>query len=338
MATKNTKALFLGENVVVWTLNLLLLYTVKYRNQQLVISEFHLTIGNILNLFTVVAQILLLVVLLYVMKHPDFSKLNQLLFMSFLVFLSLFSVFVITEFNIKFPKYYIGYYSMKKVVIIALYILVQFLHYISIAIIINSLAKKRKKFYLRSLLNAIIMLVVMCVISFFYLQSDLEINKHEKHDLCVVLGAAVWSNNKPSPALRERVDKAVELYYAGKIKTIQLTGGNAPGELSEADVAFNYIKEKYKDIKLENDVQLEKQTTSTVEQVGFIKALKESGQAGSVVIVSDKYHLRRTLNMCDFFNVDADAAPTDNNFSFLTKFQKGFRETFALIIFWLFAY
>ncbi|MFN3478156.1 MAG: FAD-dependent oxidoreductase, partial [bacterium] len=60
----------------------------------------------------------------------------------------------------------------------------------------------------------------------------------------VVLGAAVWSDNKPSPILAARVDKAIDLMKNFNVEKVYFTGSNAPGELSEAEVALNYLKSK----------------------------------------------------------------------------------------------
>ena len=41
-----------------------------------------------------------------------------------------------------------------------------------------------------------------------------KVDKKDKYDAIIVLGASLW-NNEPSPLLRERLDKAIELYNKG---------------------------------------------------------------------------------------------------------------------------
>ena len=65
-------------------------------------------------------------------------------------------------------------------------------------------------------------------------------------DYGIILGAAVWSGNKPSPIFRGRIKKGAELFKQKIINKIHLTGGNAPGEISEAKAALNYLVSNYK--------------------------------------------------------------------------------------------
>lgn len=162
-----------------------------------------------------------------------------------------------------------------------------------------------------------------------------EIANHKKSTLAIVLGAAVWSDNKPSPTLASRVDKAIELYKQSKVNKIQLTGGNAPGELSEAEVSLKYILGKGID---RNDVWIEKSTTSTIEQVRFVKNnLMNDKQINSVIVISDKYHLQRVREICSFYNVEADAAASDLKLKTDKIIFYQLRESIALLLFWLFA-
>ena len=56
-------------------------------------------------------------------------------------------------------------------------------------------------------------------------------------DAIVVLGAAQY-NGHPSPVLEARLEHALELYRAGRARTLIMTGGQAPGDtVSEAMVS-----------------------------------------------------------------------------------------------------
>ena len=44
-------------------------------------------------------------------------------------------------------------------------------------------------------------------------------------DAVVVLGAAVWPGERPSPALQRRIDRGVELWQAGRAPVLVPTGG-----------------------------------------------------------------------------------------------------------------
>ena len=147
--------------------------------------------------------------------------------------------------------------------------------------------------------------------------------------VAVVLGAAVWSHNRPSPSLEARLNKAIELFEQGLIGKIQLTGSNAPGELSEARVAFNYLLRKGIDPE---KVWIEEETTSTSEQIHFIK-----NELKNIILISAPYHLVRVEEICKFYGVKAYAESSDIIMSANSKIYSNFRESIALIIFWLFA-
>ena len=82
------------------------------------------------------------------------------------------------------------------------------------------------------------MLVLLLIITLVYIDnvgytSGRWILNKSKKNIAVVLGAAVWSGNIPSPTLSSRVDKALELLEQGFVGKIVFTGGKAPGELPE---------------------------------------------------------------------------------------------------------
>jgi vancomycin permeability regulator SanA len=154
-------------------------------------------------------------------------------------------------------------------------------------------------------------------------------------NIAVVLGAAVWSYDKPSPTLASRIDKAAKLYRKGIVNKIQLTGSNAPGERSEAEVALGYIIQKDID---SSDILVENKTTSTTDQVRFIKNnLVAAERFDNIFIVSDKYHLGRVNEISKFYNLNVMLAASELNLSFNTMLTSRIRECIALLIFWCFA-
>jgi uncharacterized SAM-binding protein YcdF (DUF218 family) len=150
----------------------------------------------------------------------------------------------------------------------------------------------------------------------------------------VVLGAAVWTN-EPSPSLKSRVEKAFSLYKEGEIQKIQLTGGHAPGELSESEMAYKYLKSKNIDT---NDVWIEKNTTSTAEQIQFIKSkLSAKPTIDNIIVISDSYHLPRVHEIADFFHLNLQVAASNLDLKFENKIYYKLRESAATVIFWFFA-
>lgn len=329
---KNDKLFVWLELSILWILNLLLLWALKYKNQSLSITEFKFAIGNLLNLLFVVVNIVLLTIAIY---FKDISKLYQtLLNFTIIIFITLFVVFIIVDFDIPFPSIYFGYYHIKKVVTLLLFFTSLFFQLHITTKLIGVFLKHKFKFQ-EHLMLIIIFLALLYTFSFIKLFQKYD-QKYEVYDYGIILGAAVWSNNQPSPALIERIAKGIELFKSGTIKKIYLTGGNAPGELSEAEVAFKYIQKRYPEKEILDNIVLENQTKSTSEQVRYIKPLADGKT--KLLIISDYLHVQRTREICDFYKVRADVMPTQELYNSKFSVLKLFREATALIIFWLFAY
>lgn len=160
--------------------------------------------------------------------------------------------------------------------------------------------------------------------------------KKNNKNIAVVLGAAVWSGNIPSPTLSSRIDKALELLnesFAGKIV---LTGGKAPGELSEAEVALEYARVKGIDT---SKVVIENTTSSTSDQIRWIsnELINEANKFTDIIIVSDAYHLPRVIEISKFFNLDIKVAESTHKQEFKDKIFTKIRECIAVFNFWNFA-
>ena len=192
---------------------------------------------------------------------------------------------------------------------------------------------------LRAFVNSILTMLVILVLVFLFIigretgfnENFLKINKN---NIGVVLGAAVWSNNKPSPSLASRVDKALTLYEQKKISQIYLTGSNAPGELAESEVALKYIRAKGVNT---SEIFLEKETTSTNEQIQYIKNNLIRTPNRKVIVISDSYHLVRVLEIAKFHKIKIQVSTSELFQSFEKAVYNKIREALALTMFWLYA-
>ena len=105
----------------------------------------------------------------------------------------------------------------------------------------------------------------------------------------VVLGAAQW-NGEPSPTFAARLEKAAELWRAGRAPIILVTGGRAPGaRQAEGTVGCRYLE------KLgvpRRALRCETKSRSTWENLLAARAV--FGDA-PVLLVTDRPHLPRAL-------------------------------------------
>jgi len=153
-------------------------------------------------------------------------------------------------------------------------------------------------------------------------------------DAGVVLGAAVWSGDKPSPVLRERVRRAWELLSENRVRFVVLTGGHAPNEKSEAEVARRLLMEMGAD---PTRLVKEERSGSTLDQILYIRdTLQPTQDWHSFIIVSDQFHLKRALEICEFNRISAQGVSSDSPLSPASLIFYHLRESAALILYWLF--
>ncbi|MGG4033946.1 YdcF family protein [Paenibacillus cisolokensis] len=117
-------------------------------------------------------------------------------------------------------------------------------------------------------------------------------------DVGIVLGAALW-DGEPSPALRERLDHAVDLYKSGYISRIIVSGGYdyEGAALTEAEGMRNYLVKQQipgEHIRLENDA------TNTYENLLYSKKIMDKQGWKSALIITHTFHAKRSGDIADY--------------------------------------
>ena len=158
-----------------------------------------------------------------------------------------------------------------------------------------------------------VMLVAVCAVVLWTACLAWQITSYARRhdpapaDVAIVLGAAVWGA-EPSPVFAARIDHAIALYRAGRVRRILFTGGVGTGEReAEAEVARRYAVRAGVP---ERDIAVETRSTITYENLAEARALLSSRPAARVLIVSDPLHLRRAVTMARDLGLDAHPAPT----------------------------
>ncbi|MGG2200311.1 MULTISPECIES: YdcF family protein [Paenibacillus] len=145
-------------------------------------------------------------------------------------------------------------------------------------------------------------------------------------DVGIVLGASLWQTT-PSPALKERLDRAVELYRSGVITEVIVSGGydTPKSTLTEAEGMRNYLMEQGIP---EGHIYLENEARSTYENLKFSQAImKEHGWTSSVII-THRYHAVRALDIARFLGFERpQASPMDSSVLMMSWHRS--RETLA---------
>jgi vancomycin permeability regulator SanA len=224
-----------------------------------------------------------------------------------------------------------------KIVILSIFAVIKLFQTISLCVISFSALKK---FYVfRSIWISILVFcagfLIILISVYTYKDDTVKItNGSEKYDAGIVLGAAVWGGNRPSPVLKERINKGYDLYKEGFIKTIVLTGGGFPGEMTEAEVGKNELLKKGVD---ERNIFTENKSNSTLEQISYIyRNLYKVYDWKDIIIITDNFHLLRSKQICNFYGINTRTSASDTPLSSESTLNFSLKESFAIILFWLF--
>ncbi len=126
----------------------------------------------------------------------------------------------------------------------------------------------------------------------------------ENYDAILVLGAGIWGD-KPSPMLEDRLLTAISLYEEGASQKIIMSGDHGRKDYDEVNLMKNYGKEK--GIPSEN-IFMDHAGFSTYES---LYRAKEIFGVKKIIIVTQKYHLYRSLYIANKLGIEAVGVPAD---------------------------
>lgn len=124
--------------------------------------------------------------------------------------------------------------------------------------------------------------------------SRLDADTVRPADAAVVLSTRAYEKGRLNPCLVARVEAAVELYRAGKVKKLVMTGG-VSRDLQSSAGNMQMIAEKMGVSKA--DIIQEREAGNTFENIVFSRKFIENSPR--VIIVSAGFHLARARMMAD---------------------------------------
>ncbi|MCL1923075.1 MAG: YdcF family protein [Propionibacteriaceae bacterium] len=118
------------------------------------------------------------------------------------------------------------------------------------------------------------------------------------HDVAMVFGAGLWGD-RPTPYLEARLTIARDLYRAGKVKVILVTGDNLTEFHNEPEVMKNWL--------VGQGIPADKIVTDHAGEDTYSSCVRAKKIFGvdSAILVSQSYHLPRAISTCRFVGVDA---------------------------------
>lgn len=148
-------------------------------------------------------------------------------------------------------------------------------------------------------------LFITSVNLYVYISTKNQISKHiENADCILVLGAGI-RNNQPTPMLQDRLDEAISLYQQKKAPKLIMSGDHSRNDYNEVAVMKNYAIEKG---VASTDIFMDHAGFSSYES---IYRAKEIFEAKKIVIVTQKYHLYRSLYIANKLGIEAYGVSAD---------------------------
>lgn len=156
------------------------------------------------------------------------------------------------------------------------------------------------------------LLVVLVLVSVIYVLANfVDVWAASRADdevsapVAIVLGAAQY-NGSPSPVLKSRLDRALELYQNGNVDVVVVTGGNQAGDTTtEAKTGYDYLRSAGMP---DEALLLEVQGASTYESLGASARFLRGRSIKSAVLVTNSYHSRRAQLVAGEFGMDAEVS------------------------------
>lgn len=141
-------------------------------------------------------------------------------------------------------------------------------------------------------------------------------------DAIVVLGAGVRPDGSLSPMLEERLNTGIELYNQGVADCILMSGDHGTKGYDEVNAMKAYAIEK--GIPSER-IFMDHAGFSTYETM---YRAKEIFKVEKVVVVTQEYHMYRSLYIANKLGIEADGVPCDTR-QYKGAFYRGVREVLA---------
>ncbi|MDT0644175.1 ElyC/SanA/YdcF family protein [Zunongwangia sp. F363] len=150
-----------------------------------------------------------------------------------------------------------------------------------------------------------VILASMIVLGFeAYLKKDTanliydEIENVPEARTVIVLGASVHSDGKLSPVLQDRIETAIELYQAGKVEQILVSGDHKTADYDEVGAMKNYLLQRGipENNVLEDHAGFD--TYDSMYRSNEVIGIKDA------IVVTQRFHLPRTMFIAKNLGLD----------------------------------
>ena len=121
----------------------------------------------------------------------------------------------------------------------------------------------------------------------------------ERQRVAIVLGARVWPDGQPSASLSDRLHAALDLYRAGKVEVILVSGDNGQEHYNEVSAMYRWLRAR--------DVP---RARIFADHAGFrtLDSMQRAAQIFEVreaIICTQRFHLPRAIFLAESYGIKA---------------------------------
>lgn len=154
-------------------------------------------------------------------------------------------------------------------------------------------------------LGLAVLILPRLITALYALPRVYSVENASSRSVAIVFGAGLWRDGTPTSVLRDRLSKASELYFSGKVQKILMSGDNRFIEYNEPGAMREYA------LGLgvpESAIVLDyagRRTYDTCYRAFAIFGIQQA------ILVTQSFHLPRALYTCNALGLKAIGVPSD---------------------------
>jgi vancomycin permeability regulator SanA len=187
---------------------------------------------------------------------------------------------------------------------------------------------KNFRFKKLTLMLFLIIIIIFIGITIYIVIDGLSDHIH-KTDAMVVFGNQINPDGIPSPRLKARLDKAIQLFQQGYSPVIIISGGIEPNGFDEAAVMKAYLIQKGVP---EDHIYSDNQGVDTYNSARNTTTLMQKNGWNSIMVVSQYFHITRAKLAFAQFGIPTIYSAHADYFELRDLYSLG-REVIALLVY-----
>ena len=148
-----------------------------------------------------------------------------------------------------------------------------------------------------------------------------------KRPVAIVFGAGIRADGGLSPMLQDRMDTAIALYKAGKVRKLLVSGDNRFADYNEPGRMYDYAVRRGVPARDVARDYAGRRTYDTCYRAAAVFGVTEA------VLVTQRFHLPRAIFTCRNLGVDSIGFSADRR-AYLSNLYYQLRDAFATVRAW----